>query len=130
MSVPVSRVPSAAGNLRQCRRDHDALFLAAAERGEEAILQVQRSRRGQRRFDHRDVAWAFDLERAQMRIASHHRDFGDGVVEGELGLLRNDREPPRKECPRRVCERSAVEQDAAALRMPGSREDAQQGRFA
>jgi len=51
--------------LRERRRDHDALLLAAAERRERPVLQRERAGGRERLVHDRDVARPFDLERCQ-----------------------------------------------------------------
>ena len=57
---------------------------------------------------------AFDLERAEVRIAAHRRHFEHRVLEGELRLLRNHRHAPRHRRARDRAEIDAVERDAPA----------------
>ena len=121
--APQGRRSPAACDLPQCRRDHDALLLAAAQRCEQPVLQVQRAGRRQRLLDHRDIGGPFDLERAEMRVAPHHRDFGHGVVERQLRLLRHDRHAPRQRRAARTSRevrRPASPSRAADCRVPAS----------
>ena len=56
---------------------------------------VARARRRQRVARDRDVARALDLERRQVRIASHQDDFERREVERQVRFLRHDGHPPR-----------------------------------
>ena len=59
------------GRLRQRARNHDALLLAAAQRGERPRLERRRAGRRQRLARDRLVRRALELERAEVRIPAH-----------------------------------------------------------
>ena len=84
------------GLLREGARDHDALLLAAGERGEAPAFQRGGARRGEGLPRERHVARPFELERAEMRVAAHEGDLEHRVVEREVRFLRHDRNRARQ----------------------------------
>ena len=69
------------------------------------------------------VPRAFDLERAEVRIAPHQHDFEHRVVEREVRLLRHDRHAPRQQRARHPPQVLPVEHHAArtvGFRVPAS----------
>ena len=56
-------------------RDDDALLLAAAERVDEPVGQMERMGRAQGALGQRPVAVGLDLEAAQVRAAAHEHDL-------------------------------------------------------
>jgi len=67
--------------LCQSARDHDALLLAAAERGEGTRLEVRRAGRRQRLARDRLIRGALELEGAQMWVAAHQHHVDHAEVE-------------------------------------------------
>ena len=114
------------GRLRQRRGNHDALLLAAAQLVKRAIGQVRRAGGGQRLARNADVVGPFDGEHAEVRVAAHQHDLDRGVLEGEFGFLRHDRDAPRHVAARQAIERLVAEQDAAGRRPPRAAQQAQQ----
>ena len=94
------------GALRKRAGNHDALFFAAGQRVEQTRLEMKRAGCAQRVARNLEIVGAFDLERAQMRIAAHHRHLEHRVLEGELRLLRHHRHPPRDVAARGIVRRS------------------------
>jgi hypothetical protein len=97
------------GTLRQRAGDDHPLPFAAAQRGERAMGQMRRAR-GLKRFTRdRQVGGALELHRAEMRMAPHQDDLERGVVEGGMGVLRDDGHVPRGEPSRQVGEHAPLE---------------------
>ena len=85
-----------AADLRQRRGDDHALLLAAAQRRERprsSRCAVPVAASASRAIAM--IGRPLDLERAEMRVAAHHRDFEHAVVERQLRFLRHHRHPPR-----------------------------------
>ncbi len=76
--------------------DDDALLLAAREGGETAALEGGGARGRQRLAGDGQVARALEFEGAEMRVAPHQGDLEHGVVEREMGLLRDDGDRARE----------------------------------
>jgi hypothetical protein len=82
--------------LRERGGDDGALLLAAAERHEGAVLELEGAGRGQSLACDGEVVRPFDLERAEVRVAPHQRDLEHREVEGDVGFLRDDGHAPRE----------------------------------
>ena len=87
-------------------------------------FELQRAGGGQRSLDDREVGRPFDLERAEVRIAAHHRDFARRCSRTRAASPAarppcGARAPPRESCASGVAvERRRVR--AAAVRVPAS----------
>ena len=68
-----------------------------------------------------NVVGPFDREDAEVRMAAHQHDLDRAIFERELGLLRHDRDLPRRLAPRQLIERPIAEQHAARGRAAACR---------
>ena len=115
-----------AGRLRQRARDDHPLLLAAAERREQAALEGERARRGQRLARNRQVLLALELEGAEVRVSAHEHDLEHRVLEREPGLLRDDRNALRDFTPGNAGQVAPVDHHAARRRRQHAAEQPQQ----
>ena len=116
--------------LRQRAGDHDALFFAAAERAERAVLERRGAGGGERPARDGQILGTFERERAEMGKPSHQHDVEDGEIERRVRFLRNERDAPRDLAVRPVGERTTVERHRAAGRTVHAAEQLEQRRLA
>ena len=121
--------PDVPRNLCQRGGNDDALFLAAAEGGEQPILEVARTGGRERLSRDRDVPGSLDLERGQVRISSHEDDFERREVEYEVGVLWHDGHPPRHRRARYPQQIKVVEGHTAARGLKRAGQRTEQRRF-
>ena len=107
--------------LRQRAGDHDALFLAAAQRREPARLERRGAGRRERVARDLLIVRAFELERAEVRVAAHQHDVEHGEVERAVRFLRHDGDAARELAARQPLDRVTVDQHAASERRQRAR---------
>ena len=125
------RAAGCPGLLRERAGDDDALLFPSRQRVEQARLEVERSRCAKRVTRDREIVGAFDFERAQVRIAAHHRHLEDACTRRRAAFPVEpspSAAPPRRaECDRRLSP-SSVTRPLAGLEQAGKKP--QQGRLA
>ena len=104
-------------------------FSPPAQRHERSLLERGGPGGGERRAGECDVLRAFDLERAEVGVAAHERDLVHRIVEGELGLLRDDRHAARQHPTRDRLDVASVELDPSRDRTEQAAEETQQRRL-
>src|SRR5690606_38645774 len=117
------------GLLRECARDPGSLPLAARERRERPVREVEDVAATHRLFDRAAVRFAFAAPASEVRVPAHRDELADREGEDGLLALRHDADPPREFAAAPRLDRPAPEGDPAGIGPDRAEQEPEERRF-